>query len=183
MRLSRQSVDRILLSFTVIALLATTAAVIDSRTSRTSPPPAEPLAIPEPGADTLLVFLLSSGCPACRAEPNATNLRLALERYSSQTTRARTLGAAIDNNVQAALAYLTSVGTFDQISAGGGWTNQIAHDFIWPDTIPLVTVPQVLVISRRVTAPVRGRRSMQDSVVERLIGMPPIIDWLNRHSN
>jgi hypothetical protein len=135
--------------------------------------------VPVGGTDTLLVLFLSSTCPACRAEPYASALRDALAKYNALGQHSRVIGVAIDADAQIGVEYLSTVASFDQVSAGAGWINQLANAFIWSDSVPIASVPQLLVIRRRTT--LRGERyvAVSDSIVERALGLPPIVQWLN----
>jgi hypothetical protein len=133
------------------------------------------------GTDTLLVFFVSSICGACREEPAASWFRGTLRSYAAQTPRFRTVGVALDLDPWTAIRYLDSLQHFDEISAGGSWTNHLALHYLFSDSVPVAAVPQLLLVERgTVVSRDTGRINVavNDHVLDRFVGLHSISQWL-----
>jgi hypothetical protein len=82
--------------------------------------------------------------------------------------------------------YLHEVAPFDEISAGGGWNNELSIRYLFPDNLPaMANVPQLVLVERKLTM-TEGRPALSEievTVVQRVMGLRPITDWVSRQVN
>ncbi len=62
-----------------------------------------------------------------------------------------TIGASLDSDVRAGMAALAEVAPFDEVAVGGGWLNTTVLRYVIRDFASHPSVPQMLVLSRKVT--------------------------------
>jgi len=139
-----------------------------------------------PGDQLVFLFLGSSACTYCH-DPDLPGLV-----SNAQTTlavaaadlgmRFVSIGVAAGPSVRTGIDYLEWVGTFDQISVGGGWANQVGLSLPSLGLPEFAVTPQFLVYVRTLAqaddlmgtvAYVRHRR-----VAARQIGIPEIAQWV-----
>lgn len=146
--------------------------------------------IPFPSGRYLVAFVLvSSKCGFC-TEPWARKA-LGEVRDSLQRTQGKTfahtsvIGVAIDDDLQAGVRYLQGFRgrrtSFDELSIGGSWLNEIVTSLVWRDGLATAEVPQVVLVERRVDA--RGYPGniavRRDSMLLRVVGREDVIAWVN----
>lgn len=127
--------------------------------------------------DTLLVLFLSGSCGACRQEPGASRLKEAIGSYVTSAPRARIVGVGLDAGASQALAYLEGVGHFDEVSAGGAWTNHLSLQYLFADSIPIATVPQLVFVERHTVVRQNGAHNtvaVSSVVLNRYLGLHAI---------
>lgn len=175
----RVATDRALTLITAGALLTATAVLFVR--GRTTVPIASARAVPVPrtGTDTTALLFLSRTCPACTAEPGASSLRAWLDSLTQRPSRPKLVGVAIDDNAAAGIEYLTEVSDFDEVSAGDGWANAFAYDYVWNVASPVATVPQLIIVER--TTVVQDSPftvSSSETLLRRYVGLRPITEWV-----
>jgi hypothetical protein len=88
------------------------------------------------------------------------------------------MGLGVDGDAAVGAAYLNSIAKFDEISTGAGWANHAVNSYVFFDSIPMASVPQLVVVQRRTDVDLVARRvARKDSVLYRVLGMPPIVRW------
>ena len=181
----RTRVERALTALTILALLATAFVSTQYRLPGSGPTNAY-ASRPVFGTDTTVLIYLSSSCAACTRQPEADLLAGALRRFVSVTRRPRLVGVSIDLNAAAGADYLQELVAFDEISAGGGWNNELSIRYLFPDELPpMANVPQLVMVERKLTM-TEGRpatASVEINVVHRLMGLRPITDWMSRQAD
>lgn len=139
-----------------------------------------------PGRQLIAYVLVSSHCGYCQRDDTKAALasvRTSLRRAHARDFQAiRVIGVAVNTEVDAGLEYLRSVGmaSFDEISAGDGWLNEQIGQLIWRAKTTDASVPQVVVVSRPMTARL-GPMAVtygSDSTLAVVAGPKAITSWV-----
>jgi hypothetical protein len=75
-------------------------------------------------------------------------------------------------------AYLDTVATFDEVSAGQNWLNSEAVQFLWRDHLGEPATPQLVLVERDVEVDKTKIRIGADKIALRLVGAGEIAKWL-----
>lgn len=136
------------------------------------------------GPEVRLVFIGSARCPACRRrdlrEAVAEGMALVRDSLSYYHLRGRTVGVAVDDDVQDAWNFLRGIGNFDELVVGGGWLNLGAARYIWSGSDGYATVPQILIVARIVESMTGSVRLSEEVYGSKLIGAAKIMDWVSK---
>jgi hypothetical protein len=89
----------------------------------------------------------------------------------------------LEGDVRSGVDYLRSLGpSFDQVSIGGAWLNELITNLVWREALAKPSVPQVLLVARRVDAS-RFPRDVavgRDSLVLSVAGRDSVVEWIGR---
>lgn len=140
------------------------------------------------GRQLVVYVLVSSRCGHCQRRDTKSAIRSIRNALQQNRTRdfssATVIGIAIDADLSEGLDYLNTIGlsNFDEISVGNVWLNQYLTRLVWRDRIAQPAVPQVVVVSRDMTASLSplAVKFGSDSVIIGLIGRNAILDWVRR---
>jgi len=105
--------------------------------------------------ERVLIYFGASTCrpsrdPALAADVRA--IRRALRESATRDSRRLVaIGVAVDNDVQAGLAHLSSVDAFDEVLSGHGWANEGVLKYIAGDLGGPAATPQIVVVDRHIT--------------------------------
>ncbi|MEO7042213.1 MAG: hypothetical protein ABI035_08135 [Gemmatimonadaceae bacterium] len=91
------------------------------------------------------------------------------------------IGASVDKSATAGRTYLESLGAFDAISVGGGWLNPVAVTYMMRDNAANPTLPQIVVITRKIDLDSGSPIVSPDTLLGRLIGMEGMLQWLRQN--
>lgn len=133
--------------------------------------------------ELLLVFIGSSTCGASEApgfpEALATVQTALGERAAAFGLSFGTLGVAIDHSPRKGIAFLESMGDFDELIAGRGWINQGGVSFVWRHLPGESAIPQIVVLARNVsTQPASSHYLIgADHLVARIVGIEEFFRW------
>lgn len=140
-----------------------------------------------PGRQVLAFVLVSSRCGYCQKLETKRAIRsirgLLAESSEREGYRSSTVvGVAVDADLHEGLQYITNIGfpSFDEISVGGAWLNEQLVRFVWRERTADAAVPQVVIVSRELTAtplPLRVRYGA-DSVIAVLGGNNALLAWV-----
>ncbi len=143
------------------------------------------------GEEIDFVFIGSVHCPWSTRTETIRAVQTAIIDVSHEAAAARVgfraVGIAIDESPATGLAYLRSVGHFDEIATGGGWLNASAFPIVWGDAKGVGATPEVVVIERLIqdtsATPEGPRLVVRDrKVLMRAIGLPQLLDWVGRNA-
>jgi hypothetical protein len=92
------------------------------------------------------------------------------------------VGVAYDRSREVSLAHLANFEFFDEVSAGGGWTNQLVSRYFWGDSPGIAASPEVVVLLRTIGAPeTPGVLSLysiaREQILTRKIGLRELERW------
>lgn len=132
----------------------------------------------QPHPQLLLVYVGRSDCPWCNdlrlpglwASYRESILEV-VDEYNSDLVE---VGIAVDRDFRLGMAHLERIGTFDQISVGGGWGNVAVLNWLFDRYGGPYSTPQVLLISRWWTysgVPPALRDSERPQLLARLSGL------------
>ena len=146
--------------------------------SRPYTPPQDPR---QRGAPELLfVYLTSPTCQIC-ADPrlpmalDSMKLRM-MTLAMDRDIRFSAVGVAIDPIPLRGVRHLAALGVWDEVIAGRGWANTGAMRYIWQDYPGHPSVPQLVVLKRRMRAyPHPIWDVLAEDVVFRRIGVKSIL--------
>jgi len=122
----------------------------------------------------VMVLIAADWCGACRQPslPLALDkLRLSLGRAAKEKgSSLRTVAVILDPDAKKAYEHSRRYGAFDELILGGQWGGHGAVEYIWRDLAGPASVPQIVVLRRRVTIGANGYVYGRDELVDRLIG-------------
>lgn len=147
---------------------------------------------PEPPSDIGLhsrtvqlvaVYLGATACLPCRDEKTKQAVREVLEtaaaRARERNLEFQSVGAALDEDVQAGLELLASTAPFDQVVVGGSWSNTAAVELIWSDPDVLAAIPHVVLLTRTIDRSPQQREPATKHIFVQLQGEPQMREWLD----
>jgi hypothetical protein len=148
-------------------------------------PPATRVYTPEytlkSGKELVLVFVGGSFCRAHRRPGFHQAVEDAKIRVRQQARargqQFRAVAVSLDWKPGDALSFLEGFGEFDEISVGSNWVNDSAIRYVWREMPGDPTVPQLLVVERKIDVGKTVRVS-EDRVVKRVLGATRIQDWV-----
>jgi hypothetical protein len=96
----------------------------------------------------------------------------------------RLVGVAVNTDLDEGMRYLNSfgAGAFDEVSLGDGWQNEHITRLIWRDTTVEAAVPQVIVLTRNMSASIKPMilRFTTDSVIAVILGASELKEFVSR---
>lgn len=132
-----------------------------------------------------VVLLTSPDCSASDARAIGAVLRPYVDsvraRLASDSVEIRTIGVSVDRDPQRAFDHLALFMSFDEYAIGGDWTNTAAQRFAVSALSGPLGVPQVILISRHVSAH-PGNVVGPDSLIARLLGVDGLTRWARRQN-
>jgi len=136
------------------------------------------------GGTELVVFFI--GSPTCGASKDVAVGRLLpglRDRLRQQVTdsavrRLTYVGVALGTSIELGLDFLRAAGPFDEVSAGGGWVNQVAVEYLHRGQPGEVAIPQIVAVTRKLGIALHGHVVGTDSLLFRVVGATAIGDWL-----
>ncbi len=153
---------------------------LDPTTDRVSDPTA-----PWAGSETMVALVVSSTCGAARDSTLRrllvglrTRIRNGLGHEPGE--RLVYVGVALDQSVESGVNILRRLGPFDEISAGGGWMNQLAIRYLHRDLAGEAATPQILVVRRRLGRSWAAHAVGVDTLLARVVGSSALIGWLKQ---
>lgn len=138
-----------------------------------------------PTTEYIILVMSSSTCLASATRGFDEAVRkipeLAREQLAGQPEAvARTIGVALDQDPARGVKYLSTLGEFDEIVAGGGWLNTATEKYLWGVHSLDAVTPQVVLLRRRVRY-LAGGPVVEGETVERAInGAVDVMDWVSR---
>lgn len=136
----------------------------------------------ESGVEIATVFVTSSGC-AGNTYPGFYDLIASVNdslklRYGAAGVPVRTVGVAIDWDIESGLNVLDSFGPFDEVSVGNNWLNTGALYYLGEHATAERGVPQFIVIARGIAFDAdRPFQVIGASVLARIAGSDRIDEW------
>lgn len=131
------------------------------------------------GVDTIAITFVSDSCKACRIKAEVGAFRNAHERlHTAPGRRIKVVGVAVDRDPGRGRRRLAKLGPFSEISTGGGWTNSLAIEYIWADTLALPAIPQLVVVERSQVVDEQHMIVESQRVVGRVYGLHAMTRWL-----
>jgi hypothetical protein len=100
--------------------------------------------------ERVLIYFGASTCRPSQDPALAADVR-AIRRALRESRRLVAIGVAVDNDVQAGLAHLSSVDAFDEVLSGHGWANEGVLKYIAGDLGGPAATPQIVVVDRHIT--------------------------------
>lgn len=89
-----------------------------------------------------------------------------------------TVGISVDQRARVGTQYLQELADFDEISSGGGWTNSNAAKYFWESYSLPAGVPQVVLLSRRVTRAPADILIEDETILETITSAEGIVEWV-----
>ena len=137
-------------------------------------------ALADTGVQEIAVFIGASWCVATLRSPELRDsLPIVFRRLATEATarhhKFSRLGVSLDAPPQTGLDWLSKYGRFDQLIVGGGWGNFGVVNMIWSDSASEATLPQLIIVSRRIVATSPRIVFGPVTVRERLYGPGPIM--------
>lgn len=116
------------------------------------------------GEEVVVIYVGSSTCPYANSDWLVASVGNAMRTLSARANQEgvvfRAIGVALDRSPEEGLEHLRRIGRFDEVSAGMGWGNHLASEYIWEEVPGLPATPQILVLEREWDTPEEsGRRS------------------------
>jgi hypothetical protein len=135
------------------------------------------------GGQVVVVLLITESCSAARRDDFKRSLRTGLEmvRKNAQMRGYTTslIGVALSANSSATRRFIAELAPFDQLIVGSGWLNSGAVNYVWRDFEGSPTVPQLVLLYRRVEVSQNEIAVSPDSLLFRLAGADDIMRWTN----
>jgi hypothetical protein len=133
------------------------------------------------GREVIMVYIGKWNCGFSRDAQLGAAIRdvkpLLAARADSAGYSFAVRGVALDWKVEQGLAYLQTLGAFDEVSAGRNWFNGAAVELIWHGGVAEPAVPQVLLLERTIR-PAEGSFVVgPDRVLARYVGVDEILAW------
>lgn len=141
------------------------------------------------GRQLYVVYLGAKGCGHSRDAELVAAVRhlkgLARDQADRRQQPFAVAGVALDARVGDGLAYLASLGEFDEVATGSGFRNMAAVERVWRAPEGLPAIPQVLVYERTLTErnDPYGDSWIDytpDRLVGRHLGTDAILAWVAR---
>jgi hypothetical protein len=133
------------------------------------------------GSGVVLVFIGSPECPwsTLPSLPGMIrDLKLGIrERAAASDRWFATIGIAQSSDARSGMAFLESFGEFDEVVAGGGWTNVGLLRYVYGNVSGLAATPQVVVVER-VARPGDPLEFLEERLLARYVGIEHIERWL-----
>jgi hypothetical protein len=92
------------------------------------------------------------------------------------------VGISLDTDVETGFEFLLQFGNFNEISVGGSVTNLAALRYIWQDSIPIASIPQLVIVERTSMSSDGKLSVITENVVGRLVGMNAIAAWYDEQA-
>ena len=135
------------------------------------------------GPQVVVVYIGTTYCGASRdAELKAAIRRmkpLIARQADSLHVALSITGVALDWPADSGVAYLKSLGAWDEMIVGNNWVNLGAEHFIWRETNVRANIPQVVIYHRDVRPGKEGITFGPSRRAVRIIGVQPVIEWVN----
>ncbi len=134
------------------------------------------------GKEIVVVLIGSQSCGASKVPAfleAMDTLRVLLQvRSGREGFRFSITGVALDWSPAVGLAFLESLGDFDEIIVGRNWLNTGALRYVWKDIPGPASLPQVLVLERDVEVGPAGVTLRTERPMARVVGTDRIIEWV-----
>jgi hypothetical protein len=111
------------------------------------------------------------------------DMKSALARQATATGRRFvSRGVSIEPSVEAGLAHLNLLGSFEEVSVGGNWTNSAVVRYLGPDfsDTSKAVIPQVILLERHVAVVDAMLDVGPEREIGRYIGTSAISAWVRR---
>lgn len=140
-----------------------------------------------PGRQLVVYVLVGSHCGYCEMADTKEAIRaikLLVRASSSGAFQSTTVVAVgVDSDLSEGLQYVSTIGLqhFDEISIGNAWLNDQLVRLVWRDSVATAAVPQVVLISRQMTAkplPLVVHFG-SDSVLRVVTGHKALLKWVH----
>lgn len=133
------------------------------------------------GDELVAVLLITPTCGAAQSESFKESLRQALAGFRTVARvhgyQPYVVGVALSSNSERTLEFISSLAVFDEVVVGRGWLSSGAVSYIWRDIPGVASVPQLLLLHRRVEVSADGWFISPDSLLLRLTGAGDIAQW------
>lgn len=141
-----------------------------------------------PRGDQVVVFFVAS---ASSRGSTASGLREAVlslhQKLRAEAERQglalEVVGVSVDWDVDDGIRFLRRYGPFDEMVVGGNWVNLAAIEYIWRDQPGTPTIPQIVVVRRRVDPGPSTIGVGPDQVLGRFVGVEQIVEWAGRSTH
>jgi hypothetical protein len=147
------------------------------------------IAVPMAGSapEVVFVYIGAAGCGPSNVPQLPRIVRTVRDAAAKQARTAgagfRTIGIAKDPDARAGLEHLKKYGSFDEVSAGGGWLNLGTLKYIFSDLSGVGATPQVAVVLRTVQREGGVVGVRDERILARKVGVNELSDWANRGSD
>lgn len=178
---------RPLVKFTIPATICVAAAsTLLWRHSVSSPPvtpgPASRSLVTDTSSFFQLVVIASQDCAAGRSDEFRQLVRAILDSThiaaNARGVRLFTLLAITDADHHSAWRFARSLGEWDELNLGRGWSNSVVERFVWGEVPGVAAIPQVLVLTRTIRSRVPVLVLGRPELLSRKVGVHEITSWL-----
>jgi hypothetical protein len=137
---------------------------------------------PDTGVQEVAVFVGASWCRASAFPELKDSLPNVLKKLEGEAKSRNhwftSIGVSLDQPARKGIDWLGEYANFGELIVGGGWANYGAIDLIWSDSLSVVELPQLIVLSRPILASSPRMKFGPITIRERLRGVEPIIHRL-----
>jgi hypothetical protein len=136
------------------------------------------------GREIIAVYISASTCvantdPAFKPAVREVMRRLGAQRDSASRNVTIT-GVSIDWAPRVGIAYLDSLGEFDEIVSGRNWFNSAATRYVWQASRGKPEIPQIVLLERTVTMGESAVKISGERELARFVGGDSIKAWAAR---
>ena len=145
---------------------------------RRSGAPGSAVATPAPAppdSGTAVVLLVAPNCRACN-DPALLAAWQTIRSNSAVGPEPYVIGVATSGSASDGIDFLARFGQFHEVLAGGGWAGVGADHYVFSDLRGSPTVPQVVILDRRVATHSAGV-NVSERVIHRRSGLDEIVTW------
>jgi hypothetical protein len=141
-----------------------------------------------PHGDQVVVFFVAaafsrgSSAPGLREAIRSLHQKLQAEA-ERQGLALEFVGVSLDWIVEDGIRFLRAYGPFDEMVVGGNWLNLAAIEYVWRDSPGVPTIPQIVLVRRRIDPGPSTIGVGPDHVVGRFVGVEQIIEWAGRSTH
>jgi hypothetical protein len=136
----------------------------------------------------LVAILLATSTCAGSQQPDFVSLvkrtKVVLARQAAaKRVRMVTVAAVMDDSIATGMAFINRLGGFDEVAVGGNWLNHLALSLVWRDRPGPPVIPQWIILERNVDTAERSITVSSDTIMERIVSVESMRDWLKRHES
>ena len=132
--------------------------------------------------ELVLIFLGGTSCGSCRDPALKVVLAEVRARLSRLITGTRigfkSIGVAIDWEVDQGVTYLTDQGTWDELSVGSNFRNSLFNEHCWVVPGTRAAIPQLILLERKYRMGSTRIEVLGKRYLARVIGVGAIANWV-----
>jgi hypothetical protein len=137
------------------------------------------------GTQLRFIYFGKKSCPWCQREETKEIVRAAKAAIAALAEghgmSFHSAGVGLDWSASDGIEYIMSVGSFDEVAAGYGWANAYAARYFWGDVAGKASVPQVVVLRRKIEAPdslgTPSYTFSSEDLIARYVGLEELRIW------